>query len=662
MAAQSLSEYLLLLICVELGVPDILSLRQVCRGFYEATRAKQLWLTLLHTLVSDGHVLPPYLRKPETLDSAALEALVRRVAQLERKWRSSDLHPAYVWRLNMRQSITWLRLIEGRWLFVASSDIDVSKISCWDLSLVFRGHTDPIAEAYLPGQVKTAQVQLQDTGVVLALGLGPKSPSVHLLTLRRDSASHYFAELCCVEGSSHVLMLQGKLVGCAVRDDTVVPHIIDWVANTIYNLPPSAGPDSPKIRSSPHLLISWSNLIVVVRYNSLDVYSEPSPAGGPTYIKSVPTQAIWEVVRLEELTLTSSPLKLLVISPRGLETYTLEYEAAVSQTHTISTPSLLAASPNARHDVPPWYHLCINGTGRRALWVTLADQENNYPYLSSLFIPSSPSGLEENTPILWTNNLPHDPALWAFPCLDFDEALGLTVIGNCFGELAVYDCVGDCPTKSCGSTSDLTDKSIQLPPLSLDPIPLQLCLTPPPPFGNIEPDNILVSHWSQDNLGLDGPWSTDWFSGLYWRWESWQGNRGDIAWLIENAYGFPTSIIPQAYGEPSWSADVDILFRSGGRYFIYTNNEFKSLKSFPMGPLPPPVDLLPGYNNGDHQPCMRPTAYTVANMYATLLTGEFHFDGGRNRWRELSERGGAPHRNLLDTSLVEPLGNPPLLE
>ncbi|KAJ7613757.1 hypothetical protein DFH06DRAFT_1369375 [Mycena polygramma] len=163
-----------------------------------------------------------------------------------------------------------------------------------------------------------------------------------------------------------------------------------------------------------------------------------------------------------------------------------------------------------------------------------------------------------------------------------------------------------------------------------DPIHLHLHLTPPPPFGHLRPDHTLVSRWSQDTLGLELPWRTDWFS-MYWRWELWQGNPGDIAWVIENTYGFPTSIVPQAYGHPPYNDDVDVLFRSGHRYLVYAINEVDRLKSFPL-PLPPQTVFRPGSRD------------------------EFHYNEGKNRWRELSERGGRPHKNLLDTASVKPRG------
>ncbi|KAJ6492782.1 hypothetical protein C8R47DRAFT_422002 [Mycena vitilis] len=222
---------------------------QVCRSFGVATRSKYLWLNVLAEIAMyEGHVMPAYLKSPDSLDAVALETLVIRISRLADKWRTNDICPVNVWHLNLCQSITWLRLVAGSWLFVASSDNHVSKISCWDLSLVFQGYTEPIAEAYLPGQVQTAKLEVQSTGVVLALGLGANSPCVHVITLRQCSGTHRFAELCRVEGFSHVLMLQGNYIGCAVRNDAIVTHIIDWATSIEHTLPPPDRFDFPQRR------------------------------------------------------------------------------------------------------------------------------------------------------------------------------------------------------------------------------------------------------------------------------------------------------------------------------------------------------------------------------------------------------------------------------
>jgi hypothetical protein len=96
-----------------------------------------------------GQVLPPCLKSRDKLDGKQLEALVVRVSQLARRWRGNDLQPVKMRRIDIQYPITWLRLVSGGLLFVASSDNNVSKISCWDLSSIFKGFTEPIAEAYL---------------------------------------------------------------------------------------------------------------------------------------------------------------------------------------------------------------------------------------------------------------------------------------------------------------------------------------------------------------------------------------------------------------------------------------------------------------------------------------------------------------------------------
>ncbi|KAJ6578630.1 hypothetical protein DFH09DRAFT_1448695 [Mycena vulgaris] len=377
---ESLSEDIFLLVCLQLAVPDVISLcqiprrSQVCRRFGEATQTKLLWVHFLDVATSEEDViLPAYLKTRELLSAAELKALVTRVTRLAYRWRSQELCPVKVWRLYLLQSITWLRLVSGSWLFVASSDNHVSKISCWDLSLFFQGYPEPIAKAYLPEQVRTARLEVQDSGIVLAFGL------VLVVTLRQYQGSHYFMELCRVEGSSQVLMLHDNFLGCALRNDVIVPHMIDWRTNEIYELPPPLGPfDVLDRRSVPHLFVIWNDLIVIVRQESLELYGQPSPAAGPTYLKSLNTVKIWEVVVLDRLAL----LKLLVISSSGVELLTLGPDA-VFDADAICAHFPLAVAPGY-DDTKPWYHLSADGTGQRALWLHAAG--HTHPTIVSMDI------------------------------------------------------------------------------------------------------------------------------------------------------------------------------------------------------------------------------------------------------------------------------------
>jgi hypothetical protein len=55
--------------------------------------------------------------------------------------------------------------------------------------------------------------------------------------------------------------------------------------------------------------------------------------------------------------------------------------------------------------------------------------------------------------------------LWAVPVIDFDEALGFTVVGNLFGELVIYDHSGQDPGRCADLAPDFTDQETLVPPL-----------------------------------------------------------------------------------------------------------------------------------------------------------------------------------------------------
>jgi hypothetical protein len=136
---------------------------------HRVTKAKLLWIYILRTLVIEGVItLPPYRKSIESLTSGEIEALARRTAQLKCCRNSGELVPKSVTPLNLPQSVTWLRLVNGRWLLVTSSDLYFSKLTCWDTSLL-RESSEPIAECSLSGPVKSGKVEVQADGVVIAL-------------------------------------------------------------------------------------------------------------------------------------------------------------------------------------------------------------------------------------------------------------------------------------------------------------------------------------------------------------------------------------------------------------------------------------------------------------------------------------------------------------
>ncbi|KAJ7672193.1 hypothetical protein DFH06DRAFT_1319619 [Mycena polygramma] len=623
----SLNKDVLYLILRNMPLGDITC---TCRHLYHATHTKVLWIALLQDLRSDRHVIPPYLKPYHSLDAMALEALVRRVSQIGHKWKTGNLAPVINWSFHLPQSITWLRLVNGTWLFVASSDNHCSKISCWELSLVFQGFTEPLAEAYLPGRVKTAKLEVQACGIVLALGLGAERLSVHILTLRQLLGSHVFCELCRIEDSSHVLMLSGNLIGCAQRDGAIIPHLINWENARIYDIPPPPGGlDVPGRRNVPHLMTLWNDLLVIVRKNALEFYTLPSTTGDSiAFVKILETPTIWEATMCPSLSRPAgaSALRFLAISPAGIELFIVEHH------------HVLAGSD----DKPACPSFCLaRSPGRRSLWIS-ACQEDFFtpPHFVYAGVPSS----QTKMPLMpWSNE--EDLALWAFPVVDFDEALGFTVVGNCFGELAIYDHDGRYPER-CGALAiDFTDQPSQLlPPLSIRPVDLCLPVAPKRGMSDLELGTSALAQWSKDDLGLELAWRTQWlgYDG-YYRWELWHGTPCDYAWELEHAYGFPGPLIPQAYEEPEYLFTQHVLFRVGNRYFIFLPECDEPDTRFRSWPLA----RIRGFNVPDAhvETCMRETAFTECFLYRAMQRDEL--DSGRNRWVELTGRGGRVDPILL---------------
>ncbi|KAK7017342.1 hypothetical protein R3P38DRAFT_2986696 [Favolaschia claudopus] len=623
-----LPEDILLDICLELSVADTVSLQQTCRI---------LWVKALGRYSEEDRSLRARYGGYQSLDTCALQALACRVAFLDAKWDARRLSSVRDHQLRLPQCITWLRLVAGTWLFVASSDNDISKISCWDVPSILRGNRQPLAEAYLPGQVKTGELEVQASGIVLALGLGPESPAVHLITLQKVNKGHIFTEMARIEGSSHVLMLHGDLVGCALRDGTIAPHLVNWKESKIHDIPQS---DVPGQRSVPHLMAIRKNTLVLVRTNLLQVYSLPSAPGDfVATTKAIAVSAIWEAVVRNSDT-EPSVLRLVVLSPVGIEMCLLDIDTLTKiDDEPVYTRYTLAKQPeNSSHSVP-WYRLCVGETGRR-------EPGFQYPpHFVSASISSKPH--DELAPIIsWHQDGLEQAAAWALPVFDFDEVLGVTVVGNCFGELAIYDHVGSNLVGSEHLVVNLLNGQWPIvSPLPTLPVSLNLSYIPQNPETiYTQADPAVLSQWSHDDIDLGETWRTDWWdhdscSG-YCYCDEWQGVLGDFAWKVEHVYGFPGKIIPQAYARDEYLSVDRLLCRVGNRYLLYTVGvpSEMELLSWPVHISNRNRFFIIANANTERYAC--PTANTERAMYRHMFRTE----------RE--DRGGRVHQNLL---LVHPV-------
>jgi hypothetical protein len=136
------------------------------------TKDKLVWIYLLRNIFIEKSIpLPPYTKPIAALAAEQVEALTRRAASLAHRWNLGMVRPQAIVRLDIPRTVTWLRLASGRWLFVASFDTRASCLSCWDVGMIFRGRTTPVAEYFFSGPVRSAQLEVQTDSIVIALSV-----------------------------------------------------------------------------------------------------------------------------------------------------------------------------------------------------------------------------------------------------------------------------------------------------------------------------------------------------------------------------------------------------------------------------------------------------------------------------------------------------------
>ncbi|KAF7290899.1 hypothetical protein HMN09_01268400 [Mycena chlorophos] len=620
---------------------DHLSFGDTCRFLSEATRSKNIWIRRIEVLLREGVALPPYLPDYRLLDSAHLEALIGRLSVVADKWRRGNLAPSRVSWIGLPQPITWLRLIDGRWLFVASSNQDVSKLACYDTFWIYGGYTTPVAEAYLSGAVETAQVEIQPEGIILALGLDGEQSNLLVVTVRRDSEGQLgFYQLGRIKGSSHVLVLAGSTLGCAVHDGDNVPHLVNWKDGTVRDIPPPPGGlDTPERRSVPHLMAIHNGALFIVRSVGIEVYDCPAVLECPiTFSRQISTSSIWEAK------LVTSPTPQFVLLTRtGIETILLDRLTGLESASLITVirrPNCECCAPyhtcdGLYHNVP-WYELVVGPAGRQCLWVSIYGGDPPVdPYFVSMTLPRD--GRPAGTPISWDAQSAGYAALWGLPCLDFDDALGIVVMGNCFGELAVYDC-DDAWHRCIGWAPDA---GWPVEPLAkkLPKEALPLDVRPQPRLGMSKAEIVQsTAHWYQDFLDVDDRAPLDWLD--YSRVYSWQGLPCDYAWLIKHAFGFPGRLTPLYFTEDEDSNDA-VLFRIGKRYLEFVRGDDSHFLAWPAV-----EDLNVQFPRrlAARQTTTRRTAITARQAYMRGLSHELNVrKPSLNRWEALRDRGGYRH-------------------
>jgi hypothetical protein len=61
-------------------------------------------------------------------------------------------------------------------------------------------------------------------------------PVVEIIALRQSRKRSVFVRLAQFPSLSHIRLLSGDFVGCAMKDDMSIPHLVNWRSGQTYPL------------------------------------------------------------------------------------------------------------------------------------------------------------------------------------------------------------------------------------------------------------------------------------------------------------------------------------------------------------------------------------------------------------------------------------------
>lgn len=188
----------------------------------------------------------------------------------------------------------------------------------------------------------------------------------------------------------------------------------------------------------------WNNFLVVVGRYTIQFYSIPSADNPPELQHSLlVTHPLFEAQRIN---LHKTSLEFIAHSREKTVVriiVDMQRNAPTVRVHNGISEKIHQGSV---------YQLQVGVTGRRSIWF----YDESASRLPRLPLAVQCANLKPNSTSLdITGDFTHLPTISAFPKIHFDEALGMLVIGNIFGELAICNFFAAQPAEIWSMTKDL---------------------------------------------------------------------------------------------------------------------------------------------------------------------------------------------------------------
>lgn len=135
------------------------------------TSDKQLWLHILQRDIKPkASPSPRCIRDIEELTAQDVLEWVKNSIILNKSYASGNNRTLI--RTYVSMSVTWVRIVRGRWCLVACSNLKNSQLLVWDLQF---SQAEPHKSTfYLPGPVADGVIEDNKNEILIALTIGTK--------------------------------------------------------------------------------------------------------------------------------------------------------------------------------------------------------------------------------------------------------------------------------------------------------------------------------------------------------------------------------------------------------------------------------------------------------------------------------------------------------
>ncbi|KAI0810872.1 hypothetical protein BC629DRAFT_1011995 [Irpex lacteus] len=443
----------LLLILCHLSVRDILALSQTCRRMWVICLTKQIWMHVWRRdIIQRNLPHPTQMIRLDALCDSEMRDLVLHVLRLHRLMAvpASTAHTLRQVLFPQPRPITWVHLVGGTWLLVAMSDSSSSVLSLFSIkSLLGARSHDLLAQAFLDGHVLNGLAEVSaEHGLVIALELRSPTCTLEVLSARSRHGSLDIVRLARYNGISHLRALHGSMIGFALHNDLSVPSLLEWTTGAVLHLrhsPDTNGGTVAMDFSGDYIGLLTPRQLSILRRSETEndspqyttIASFPvSPQIGSATVKF--SQADDDVL-----------LRVCITAHFGIYVYAARIDS--NQPADASLATCFTKADEYRFSAPPPDFRLIarpllDGDSGTVSWLEtlFAFSPSRSPVRLMIATPgiSQAGSSSQGVPCF----LPPErevPALYAFSVRDYNPGLGLLVIGNMIGELAIYSLNGD---------------------------------------------------------------------------------------------------------------------------------------------------------------------------------------------------------------------------